>query len=85
MYKIALFRQMLRDLVPPDVLKCYTPEDWKKAIVAQFNRHPARTKEEAKVGFLKYICHWQTFGSAFFEVKVIIYRLIKLSLTEQKR
>ena len=60
----------MRELVPPDLLKCYTPEDWKKAIVAQFNRHPARTKEEAKVGFLKYVSRWPTFGSAFFEVKV---------------
>ena len=61
---------MLRELVPPDVVKCYTPDDWKKAIVAQFNRHPVRSKEEAKVGFLKYISRWRTFGSAFFEVKV---------------
>lgn len=61
---------MLRELVPLDVLKGYTPEDWKKAIVSQFNRHPARSKEEAKVNFLKYVSRYQTFGSAFFEVKV---------------
>jgi myosin-7 len=63
---------MLRELVPPDLMKCYTPEDWKKAIVAQFNRHPVHTKEDAKVGFLKYVSRWQTFGSAFFEVKASI-------------
>ena len=63
-------RQMLRELVPLDVLKSDVPEDWKKAIVTQINRHPIRSKEEAKICFLKYICHWQTFGSAFFEVKV---------------
>ncbi len=62
--------QLLRELVPLDVVKGYTPEDWKKAIVAQFNRHPARSKEDAKAGFLKYVSRWQTFGSAFFEVKV---------------
>ena len=62
--------QLLRELVPSDVLRQFSPEDWKKAIVAQFNRHPARTQEEAKTGFLKHISRWATFGSAFFEVKV---------------
>ena len=61
---------MLREMVPVDVLRCYAPEDWKKAIIAEFNRHPARSKEDAKISFLKYVSHWQTFGSAFFEVKV---------------
>ena len=64
-------RQMLRELVPLDVLKSYAPEDWKKAIVTQINRHPIRSKEEAKICFLKYICRWQTFGSAFFEVCIL--------------
>ena len=62
--------QLLRELVPSDVLRQFSPDDWKKAIVAQFNRHPARTQEEAKTGFLKHISRWATFGSAFFEVKV---------------
>ena len=61
---------MLRELVPLDLFKAYTPEDWKRAIVAQYNRHQARNQEEGKVGFLKHISRWPTFGSAFFEVKV---------------
>lgn len=66
----TVYRQMLRELVPMDLMKSYAPEDWKKAIVAQFNRHPVRSKDEAKTAFLKYVSRWQTFGSAFFEVKV---------------
>ena len=31
--------QMLRELVPLDLFKAYTPEDWKKAITAQYSRH----------------------------------------------
>lgn len=67
---ILSHRQMLRELVPLDVVKAYPPDDWKKAIVSHFNRHSGRSSEDAKVGFLKHVSAWQTFGSAFFEVKV---------------
>ncbi len=53
-----------------DLIREYSPDDWKKAIVAHFNRHSARSSEDGKVGFLKYVSKWPTFGSAFFEVKV---------------
>lgn len=35
-----------------------------------FNKHSGKTREEAKLSFLKIIYKWATFGSAFFEVKV---------------
>ena len=66
---VSLFSQILQDLVPMDLLKRNTPEGWKRDIAAQYNRHTARSPEDAKVGFLKYVSRWQTFGSAFFEVK----------------
>ena len=34
-----------------------------------YNGHTIKTKEEAKVAFLKVLARWQTFGSAFFEIK----------------
>ena len=46
-------------------LFCY----W-QAIVAAFNKHAGKSKNDAKVSFLKIIYRWPTFGSAFFEVKV---------------
>lgn len=41
-----------------------------QSIVAYFNKHAGKSKEEAKLAFLKIIFKWPTFGSAFFEVKV---------------
>ena len=41
-----------------------------QAIIANFNKHTVKNQSDAKVAFLKIICKWPTFGSAFFEVKV---------------
>lgn len=41
-----------------------------QSIVAYFNKHAGKSREEAKLMFLKIIFKWATFGSAFFEVKV---------------
>lgn len=38
--------------------------------MAYYNKHAGKTREEAKLAFLKIIFKWPTFGSAFFEVKV---------------
>ena len=60
---------MLKELVPQDMVHTKGADEWKKAIVQAFNKHTIQTKEDAKVAFLKVIERWQTFGSAFFEVK----------------
>ncbi|PNF26020.1 hypothetical protein B7P43_G06377 [Cryptotermes secundus] len=61
--------QMLRELVPADLLKIQNANDWKRSIVAAYNQDAGMSPEEAKVTFLKIIYRWPTFGSAFFEVK----------------
>lgn len=43
-----------------------------QSIMSAFNKHSGKTREEAKLSFLKIIYKWATFGSAFFEVKVQI-------------
>ena len=60
---------MLKELVPQDMVHTKGADEWKKGIVQAFNKHTIQTKEDAKVAFLKVIERWQTFGSAFFEVK----------------
>uniref|UniRef100_A0A1B6ETW6 Myosin-VIIa n=3 Tax=Proconiini TaxID=565685 RepID=A0A1B6ETW6_9HEMI len=61
--------QMLRELVPADLLKIQSSADWKRAIVASYNQDAGMSPEDAKITFLKVIYRWPTFGSAFFEVK----------------
>ncbi|KAK2109192.1 hypothetical protein P7K49_014357 [Saguinus oedipus] len=41
-----------------------------QSIPLAYDKHKDKTVQEAKVAFLKWICRWPTFGSAFFEVKV---------------
>ncbi|XP_036321270.1 myosin-VIIa [Rhagoletis pomonella] len=61
--------QMLRELIPSDIMKMQSTSEWKRAIVASYNQDGGMTSEDAKVAFLKIVYRWPTFGSAFFEVK----------------
>ncbi|GCB64539.1 hypothetical protein scyTo_0007553 [Scyliorhinus torazame] len=61
--------KMLKDLVPEDMIRMMSPEEWRKSIVAVCNRHAGKTPDEVKLAFLKLLYRWATFGSAFFEVK----------------
>uniref|UniRef100_W5L375 Myosin VIIAa n=1 Tax=Astyanax mexicanus TaxID=7994 RepID=W5L375_ASTMX len=61
--------KMLKELIPQDLIRQLSPDDWKRSVVAYFNKHAGKSREEAKLLFLKIIFKWPTFGSAFFEVK----------------
>uniref|UniRef100_A0A3Q3GXY4 Unconventional myosin-VIIa-like n=1 Tax=Labrus bergylta TaxID=56723 RepID=A0A3Q3GXY4_9LABR len=61
--------KLLKELVPLDQLKAMSENEWKKTIVASFNKQAGMTVEEAMVAFLKAVFRWPTFGCAFFEVK----------------
>ncbi|XP_043558828.1 unconventional myosin-VIIa-like [Chiloscyllium plagiosum] len=61
--------KMLKDLVPRDMVRTMSSEEWKKSIVAVCNRHTGKTEDEVKLAFLKQLSRLATFGSAFFEVK----------------
>lgn len=51
-------------------LRCSLALTISQNILLAYEKHKDKTVEEAKVAFLKGICRWPTFGSAFFEVKV---------------
>ncbi|XP_048349961.1 unconventional myosin-VIIa [Sphaerodactylus townsendi] len=61
--------KLLKEMVPEPLIRQLSPDDWKRSIVAYFNKHAGKTREEAKLAFLKIVYKWPTFGSAFFEVK----------------
>ncbi|KAI4892023.1 hypothetical protein NFI96_034232 [Prochilodus magdalenae] len=67
--QFVMIPKMLKELVPNDQLKAMSADDWKKNIVAAYNKQDGMTVDEAIVGFLKVIFKWPTFGCAFFEVK----------------
>ena len=67
--ELAALPQMLRELVPCDIIKTQSSQDWKRELVKAYNQDSGMSPEEAKIAFLKVIYRWPTFGSAFFEVK----------------
>jgi myosin-7 len=66
----------LKDLVPLDLIKQLSPDEWIKAIKTVYFKHGLMNKDDAKIKFLEVISKWPTFGSAFFEVKVIFAFLL---------
>ncbi|XP_053452789.1 unconventional myosin-VIIb isoform X2 [Nycticebus coucang] len=67
--QLASIPKILKELVPENLTRLLSSEEWKKSILLSYDKHKDKTVEEAKVAFLKWICRWPTFGSAFFEVK----------------
>ncbi|XP_055364625.1 unconventional myosin-VIIa isoform X2 [Betta splendens] len=67
--QLTMVPKMLKELVPVDQLKVMSENEWKKNIVACYNKQAGMTAEETKVAFLKAVSRWPTFGCAFFEVK----------------
>lgn len=49
------FRQMLRELIPSDLIKLQSTNDWKRSIVAAYNQDAGMTPDDAKVTFLKVV------------------------------
>ncbi|XP_060034081.1 unconventional myosin-VIIb [Erinaceus europaeus] len=67
--QLASLPKILRELVPENLTRLMSSEEWRKSILLACEKHKDKTSEEAKVDLLKWICRWPTFGSAFFEVK----------------
>ncbi|XP_064021334.1 unconventional myosin-VIIb [Pogoniulus pusillus] len=67
--QLAAIPKILKELVPDNLLRATSPDEWRKSITAAYSKHEGKNVDEAKIAFLKMIHRWPTFGSAFFEVK----------------
>ncbi|XP_036740230.2 unconventional myosin-VIIb isoform X1 [Manis pentadactyla] len=67
--QLANIPKILKELVPENLTRLMSSEEWKKSILLACDKHRDKTVQEAKTAFLRWICRWPTFGSAFFEVK----------------
>lgn len=47
--------QILRDLIPSDLVKIQNPNEWKRIIVNNYSQDNGMTADDAKVTFLKII------------------------------
>uniref|UniRef100_A0A0B6ZRN5 MyTH4 domain-containing protein n=1 Tax=Arion vulgaris TaxID=1028688 RepID=A0A0B6ZRN5_9EUPU len=66
---LAKIPEMLHRLIPSDLVKSQSVDDWKRSIISAYNKDAGTSSNDAKVSFLKLIYMWPTFGSAFFDVK----------------
>lgn len=46
---------MLRELLPADLIKLQSTNDWKRSIVSAFNHDAGLSPEDAKIQFLKIV------------------------------
>uniref|UniRef100_A0A803WGR0 Myosin VIIB n=1 Tax=Ficedula albicollis TaxID=59894 RepID=A0A803WGR0_FICAL len=79
--QLAAIPKILKELLPDNLLRAVSPDEWKKSIIAAYSKYEGKTVDEAKIAFLKMIHRWPTFGSAFFEVKdiLVVYPFNKIS------
>ncbi|XP_054889758.1 unconventional myosin-VIIa-like isoform X2 [Poeciliopsis prolifica] len=67
--QFVMIPRMLNELVPVDKVQMMQPEEWKKHIIASYNKQSGMTVQEAKIAFLRAISSWPYFGCSFFDVK----------------
>ncbi|XP_018330659.1 myosin-VIIa-like [Agrilus planipennis] len=63
------FSNIIKGLVPNDMIKAQSTSDWKKSILNAYQKISFMSPSEAKSKFLEIVFQWPTFGSTFFEVK----------------
>uniref|UniRef100_A0A4W5MWT8 Myosin VIIA n=1 Tax=Hucho hucho TaxID=62062 RepID=A0A4W5MWT8_9TELE len=47
--------EMPKELIPQDQIRHLSPDNWKRSIVALFNKQSGKTREEAKISFLSHL------------------------------
>ncbi|XP_061637581.1 unconventional myosin-VIIa-like isoform X9 [Phyllopteryx taeniolatus] len=68
-YQVFFMKKLWTSTVPGKDAFADSIFHYYQSVVAFFNKQAGKSREEAKLMFLKIIYKWPTFGSAFFEVK----------------
>lgn len=53
--ELSALPHMMREIVPVDIVKGMSSQDWKREIVKCYNQDSGMSPEEAKIAFLKVI------------------------------
>lgn len=61
--------QYLKEMIPANLIKTKSADFWDKSVAKAHMADTGMSADDAKIGFLKHIYKWPTFGSAFFDVK----------------
>lgn len=67
--QFVMIPRMLNELIPADQIQVMQPDEWKKNIIASYNKQSGMTVQEAKIAFLRTMSSWPTFGCSFFDIK----------------
>lgn len=51
----CIFRQIIKELIPTDLMKMMSSSEWKRNIVASYNQDAGMSADDAKIAFLKIV------------------------------
>ncbi|PVD34762.1 hypothetical protein C0Q70_06039 [Pomacea canaliculata] len=68
-YQVFFVKKLWTNVVPGEDKNADVIFHYHQVVMDMFNKTKGKSKDEAKIEFLKTVYKWPTFGSAFFEVR----------------
>ena len=75
---------MMRELVPVDIIKTMSSQDWKREIVKCYNQDSGMSPEEAKIAFLKVrFRKLLMYTNIYYKLKYRLYKKTNTDITKK--